>query len=66
MKPPILPIVYSKKIKGARGTYNWPARFDWTDGFVGITQFKDNRNSQRVLLTPAQVAKLVKFIKECK
>lgn len=54
---------YSKDIPGARGNYEWPVRFDVTDGFVGVTQFDGNKVKDRVLLSPEQVKKLIAFIK---
>ena len=54
---------YSDKIPGTTGNYNWPVRFDKTDGFIGITQLEtDGSVKDRVLLSPKQIAKLQKFI----
>jgi hypothetical protein len=53
---------YSEKIKGARGNYDWAARFDVTDGYVGITQFEGEAIKDRVLLSPAQVQELLEFV----
>lgn len=53
---------YSEKLKGARGNYNWAARFDITDGYLGITQFDGEAVKDRVLLSPAQVQELLEFL----
>ena len=53
---------YSEKIKGDRANYGWPARFDITDGYVGITQFEDDKVKDRVLLSPKQIQELLDFI----
>jgi hypothetical protein len=56
---------YSEKIAGAPSNYNWPVRFDWTRGHIGITQFDDKNQDavrDRVLLSPAQVRELLAFI----
>ncbi len=50
---------YSEAIKGDRGNYKWPVRFDINGrGYLGISQM-----NERVLMCPAQVAELVAFIK---
>jgi hypothetical protein len=49
---------YSIRVKGNKSNYFLDAQFDLTsDGYLGITQDKD-----RVLLTPDQIATLVKFL----
>jgi hypothetical protein len=53
---------YSEKIKGARGNYDWHARFDITDGYLGITQIDGESVKDRVLLSPEQVQELLKFV----
>lgn len=53
---------YSERIRGARGNYNWQARFDLTDSYLGITQFDGEAVKDRVLLSPAQVKELVNFV----
>jgi hypothetical protein len=53
---------YSDRIKGAPGNYNWIARFDMTDGFLGITQIEEGAVKDRVLLSPAQVREMLDFI----
>ena len=56
---------YSEKIPGSQGNYKWPARFDLTDGYLGIDNFPnlaDERGS-RVLLSPQQVKALLAFLK---
>lgn len=57
---------YSEKIEGARGNYDWPARFDVTDGYIGITQYDGEAVKDRVLLSPKQVKELLNFIGEQK
>jgi hypothetical protein len=53
---------YSEKIKGARGNYGWLARFDLTNGYLGITQFDGEKVCDRALLSPTQVQELLEFI----
>jgi hypothetical protein len=53
---------YSEKVKGARGNHGWLARFDLTDGYLGITQFDGEMVKDRVLLSPEQVQELLDFI----
>lgn len=53
--------IYSDQIAGARGNYNWPVRFDSTDGHLGITQTEGDKVKDRVLLSPKQVQELIKF-----
>ena len=53
---------YSDKVKGDRGNYSWIARFDLTDGYLGITQFDGEAVKDRVLLSPAQLQELLDFI----
>jgi len=54
--------VYSAEIKGDDRNWNWSAQFDKSgDGYVGITQTRDG-TTDRVLLSPAQVRALLKFI----
>lgn len=50
---------YSAVIKGTRGNYGMPVRFDKTDGYIGINQLTD-----RILLSPAQVKALIAFIEK--
>jgi hypothetical protein len=54
---------YSERIKGERRNYNWPVRFDLTDGLLGITQLGDETVRDRVLLSPKQVQEMLKFLK---
>lgn len=56
--------VYSDKIEGTRGNYAWPVKFDFTDGFVGIDQYR-NGEMDRVLLSQVQVRELIAFVKRC-
>ena len=53
---------YSERVRGARGNYDWAARFDLTDGYLGITQFEGDAVKDRVLLSPAQVQALLDFV----
>jgi len=55
-------MIYSKQIKGARGNHRLPVRFDKTDGYIGIRQIENGRVSDRVLLSPAQMRALIKFV----
>lgn len=54
--------VYSDRVQGDKGNYDWPVIFDKTRGYVGIVQY-DDTGVQRVLLSPDQIKALVKFIK---
>ena len=53
---------YSEQINGSRGNYNWPVRYDFTDGYLGISQTEDGKVKDRVLLSPAQVKELMEFV----
>ena len=53
---------YSDEIPGARGNYKWPARFDLTDGFLGISQSENGKVKDRVLLSPQQVQEMIAFV----
>jgi hypothetical protein len=55
---------YSEKINGARGNYNWPVRFEVTDGYLGIWQYEDGKVKDCVLLSPKQVSELTKFVEQ--
>jgi hypothetical protein len=57
---------YSNDVKGDCGNYGWPVNFDITDGYVGINQVREDGESDRVLLSPKQVAALAKFVAEHK
>ena len=52
---------YSAVYSGDTGNYGAKVRFDKTTGYIGITQFKGTE-TERVLLSPAQVKELLKFI----
>lgn len=54
--------IYSEKIKGVPSNHNFAVRFDDTDGHLGITQFDGEAVSDRVLLSPDQVRKLLNFV----
>ena len=53
---------YSKTIPGTATNYNYSARFDWTGGYIGISQHVENDGLQRVLLSPRQVKFLLLFV----
>jgi len=59
---------YSDVVEGARGNYDWPVRFDYTDGFVGITQYEvyesvgQRQVKDRILLSPEQWQSLAEFV----
>lgn len=59
---------YSEWVRGSDGNYHWPARFDWTPGFLGITQRTSTPDNpgriDRVLLSRAQVKALLEFLPE--
>lgn len=57
---------YSERIKGNRGNFNWPVRFDLTDGYLGITQMEGESVNDRVLLSPTQVQELLDFVSKTK
>jgi hypothetical protein len=63
MKPRKGETAYSKKIEGTEANYYWSVRFDWHEGFVGITQFDKADVKDRVLLSPLQVRGLARFLK---
>jgi hypothetical protein len=47
---------YIKNVKGDGGNWYWPASFDMTRGYLGITQ-----GGERVLLSPSQLTELIRF-----
>jgi len=53
---------YSQRIKGTARNYNWSVSFDDTDGYVGINQLEGERVKDRILLSPAQVKAMTKFV----
>jgi hypothetical protein len=61
-------IQYSDELVGDARNYHRNARFDFSDGYLGLTQWEGRRgplgyrNLQRVLLSPAQVLALRQFI----
>lgn len=60
---------YSPVVPGTRGNHDLPVRFDYCDGYVGITQYEayesvGQRTVTRVLLNPAQWAELVAFVQQ--
>lgn len=56
--------VYSETVEGRRGNYHWPAKFDLADGYLGVTQKKNDLPMERVLLSPKQVKALLAFLRE--
>lgn len=59
-----MPRTYSPKIPGEKGNHNLSVSFDQTRKFIGITQFDEDGVSDRVLLSPTQAQKLVRFINQ--
>lgn len=53
---------YSDKVEGSNGNYHWPCKFDITNGYLGITSYEDEGSVERVLLSPKQVAALIRFV----
>lgn len=58
---------YSRREKGEARNHHHAARYDVTDGFVGITQFDGDSATlsvatDRVLLSPSQFSALVAFV----
>lgn len=54
--------VYSETVKGHARNWRRDARFDKTDGFIGISMFEDGKCDDRVLLSPQQIRELFKFV----
>lgn len=52
--------IYSDTIMGDRRKLT--VRFDMIDGYLGINQYDDGALTDRVLLSPDQVAKLFRFV----
>jgi hypothetical protein len=55
---------YSETIEGHSRNFDLGARFDMSDGFLGISQKEGDKWTERVLLSPAQVQALQNFIAE--
>jgi len=57
---------YSAPIRGTVTVHNLTARFDMTDGILGISQWEGEEIARvdRVLLSKAQVSALLAFIEE--
>jgi hypothetical protein len=55
---------YSDEFAGNKRNYNLPVRFDLTGGYLGITQSPGSGHSERVLLTPAQVRRLIGWLED--
>lgn len=62
---------YSHVLAGERGNYQWPVQYDYTDGYVRITQFDEPLTGSReprgvvkdvILLSPVQWDALVAFV----
>ncbi len=74
MDNPLKNELLSDKIAGDEGNYEWSVRFDKTHrdqitpvdrlGYIGITQYKDGGEIERVILSPNQVWELKKFIEK--
>lgn len=61
--------IYSSVIEGSKWNYYQYTRFDFTDGYIGISQWGEADNPEelsRVLLTPIQMDELILFIKRNK
>ena len=56
-------IKYTDKLKGDKGNYGWVARFDLSNGYLGITEWLDDNKIERILLCPAQVEALQEFLR---
>lgn len=57
---------YTEVIPGQRGNDDRSVRFDLTDGYLGVTAFQRVGSmsvSARVLLSPYQLAALLKFVR---
>jgi hypothetical protein len=54
---------YSAQIDGNKGNYGTAVRFDLTDGYLGIDGYKGHGVTERILLSPTQVKKLLAFVK---
>jgi hypothetical protein len=54
-------VYYSKPLKGEWCNYGWIVRCDVSDGCLGINQTKEGAETDRVLLSPKQVAEIVMF-----
>jgi hypothetical protein len=52
---------YSDTIPGSERNYDWPVRFEKSEGFVRIAQDADN-GPETILLCPRQVKALVAFV----
>jgi hypothetical protein len=62
---------YGQPVDGEPGNHNLSARFDWTRGYLGITQKGGEWGAagnvtDRVLLSPAQVRVLRTFLEDHK
>lgn len=55
---------YSRLVAGTATNHNLTARFDLTDGILGITQRDpgDKRSIDRVLLSKEQVKEMLQFL----
>lgn len=62
-------IYYSESFPGTKANYNWPIECAVTNGYLSITQTKDDGPSRKavveiVLLSPEQWRKIVAFVQE--
>ena len=58
-------IRHSEEFRGDSGNYMLTVRFDLTDGYLGIDQrdpADPKRGTDRILLSPAQVKALKRFV----
>lgn len=54
---------YSRVVAGTHANHDLTARFDLTDGILGITQWQpDSRQHERVLLNKKQVEEMLQFL----
>ena len=53
---------YSEKLDGEPANHNLVARYDITDGLLGVTQWDGDTVKDRVLLSPNQVKELLAFV----
>jgi hypothetical protein len=56
---------YSKDVKGTKTNWGYTARFDITNGLLGISQWgkaSGFETSHRVLLSKSQVKAMLKFV----
>lgn len=56
---------YSQSVRGIRANHNLTARFDLTDGLLGVSQWEGDTIARvdRVLLSRRQVRVLLEFVR---